>query len=64
MSKYESLKCWSFAWLSGKPTPCITRISAYCRSDLIAIAEKEMAMNWKKIYRRGGRAIKTVIKER
>jgi hypothetical protein len=57
---YDQLECWSFAWSNGQPRPYITRISAYTRQELIEKTSKEMDMSWKKIYKRGGRAIKTV----
>lgn len=49
---------WSFVWKIEDPY--ITNISSYSRRDLIKIVEKEFDMNWKSIYRLGGRAIKTV----
>ena len=61
--KCEPLECWSLAWTDFKK-PYITSISSCTRRDLIEFCEKEMDMSWKKIYRTGGRAIKTVITQR
>jgi hypothetical protein len=61
--EYEPLECWAFAWSHSK-APFITRIVGYTRRECIASAEVCLGLDWKKIYRNGGRAVKCAIAPR
>lgn len=59
MAKKIEAPTWAFAWKNGNPY--ITSIIGWQRSTVIQDAEKIMGEPWKKIYRRGGRAIRVSI---
>ena len=59
--QYEALKCWGFAWATGRPRPYVTSIVGHSRQNCHAEAEKILGMPWKKIYCLGGRAIKCTL---
>lgn len=57
--KFKPEPYWAFAWSSGQPY--ITSILGFSRRHVMSVAETDMNMPWKRIYRQGGRAIKVVI---
>lgn len=61
MSKPLQETMWAFAWKAGDPY--ITSIINWSKRGLIMECEKYQGIPWKKIYGRGGRAIKVIVKE-
>jgi hypothetical protein len=50
---------WAFSWATGQPYICA--IVGWTRKAVIKEAEAMMGEPWRKIYRKGGRAIKVQI---
>ena len=61
MSKPLQETMWAFAWKGC--SPYISTIIRRSRRGVIADCEKAVGLSWKKIYGRGGRAIKVTVKE-
>jgi hypothetical protein len=59
---FEPSVGWSFAWASGQPY--ITSLFCWSRKGCIRQVEKEVGRPWRRIYRQGGRVIKTEIRQR
>ena len=59
--EYEPLILWAFAWSTGHPRPFVTRMTGYTRKDCMKATEKELGMEWKDIYRQGGRLIRCTL---
>jgi hypothetical protein len=51
---------WFFMWSTGKPY--VTTICAWYRKDVISEIVAEVGEPWKKIYGRGGRAVKCELR--
>lgn len=53
---------WFLYWSEPKGKDYVTSVCHWTKKDLIRAAERETNMNWKQIYKKGGRAIKVSMK--
>lgn len=51
---------WFFMWTSGYPY--ITAICGWTRRAVIEEATRSNGESWKKIYQRGGRAVRCIVR--